>query len=174
MGYGDAGPNVWFGIDRVIPTCQVQPLQPKVFENVFQVNWLGTDDSAGVRSYDIQYMDSVRGEWREWQVNQPPSKTYDVFVGQPGHVYYFRCRATDNAGNVGNYPDQPDTQTMVDPASRPPTPWWDEGYGFKRNLIVLNKMSDVDLPVGYTVQLSFDNSTIPTAADLYVSFTIGH
>jgi hypothetical protein len=167
VGYGDSPGNVWFGIDRVIPTCQVQPLPEKVYENVFQVSWAGTDDSSGIRSFDIQYQDSGRDEWRDWQVGQPSSKTYDLFTGQPGHTYYFRCRATENAGNLGSYPGEADTFTMIDPASRPPTVWWDGAYAFKRNITVLNNMPDVNLPANYPVHIRFDDTTVPTAAELY-------
>jgi hypothetical protein len=156
-----------FGIDRVVPTCTVQPLPTVTYENVFPVNWNGSDNLAGIRTFDIQYLDSDRGTWSDWLTAVPVTKTYDLFTGQPGHTYAFRCRATDNANNTGNYPASADTSTKVDPAARPPTPWWNSGYSGKRNITILNNMPDTTLPLGYPVRLHFDSGTTPTAAEIY-------
>jgi hypothetical protein len=167
QGYGSSGDDVWFGIDRVLPSCQVQALPATTYESVFQVNWSGADNAAGVRSYDIQYRDSGRGAWIDWLLAVPAAKTYELFTGQPGHTYAFRCRATDNAGNTGNYPGSGDTSTKVDPAARPPTPWWNTSYGSKRSIVVLNNMGGLALPAGYPALLHFDGTTTPTAAEIY-------
>ena len=156
-----------FGIDRVPPSCTVQPLPATTFESVFQVSWNGSDNLAGIRTFDVQYMDSDRGTWSDWLTDVPETKTYELFTGQPGHTYGFRCRATDNANNTGDYPASADTSTKVDPTARPPTPWWDSAYSGKRNITVLNNMPGTTLPVGYPVHLHFDSSTTPTAAELY-------
>ena len=163
----DSGTDIWFGIDTVGPTCQVQSLPSSTYENVFQVNWSGGDDSSGLRAYDIQYRDTSRSEWLDWLSNTPITKPYELFNGLPGHVYEFRCRAIDRAGNVGVYPTQPDTSIKIDPASRPPTAWWDSSYQYKRNLIIQNNMTTLELPAGYPVHLHFDSSTTPTAAEIY-------
>lgn len=167
VGMTDSGPNVWFGIDTVRPTCVVQNLPSATFENVFQVNWNGEDNSAGLRGYDIQYRDTSRSEWLDWLLSTPISKPYELFNGLPGHIYEFRCRAIDRAGNIGLYPTQPDTSIKIDPASRPQSAWWDTSYQYKRNLIVQNNMATLELPAGYPVHLHFDNSTTPTAAEIY-------
>lgn len=167
-GSADSGPDVWSGIDTVNPTCQVQALPAATYENVFQVNWSGTDDSSGVQSYDVQVRDSSRGEWRDWLLNALSSKPYELFNGQPGHTYYFRCRSMDKAGNSpDSYPATADTSIKVDPAARPPAPWWDNGYSYKRNLTILNNMAGVALLAGYPVRLHLDSGTNPTAADIY-------
>jgi len=166
-GATDSGPDVWFGIDTVLPTCQVQSLPSSTYENVFQVNWNGGDDSSGVRAYDIQYRDTSRSEWLDWLSNTPITKPYELFSGLPGHVYEFRCRAIDRAGNIGLYPTQPDTSIKIDPASRPQSAWWDSSYQYKRNLIIQNNMTTLELPAGYPVHLHFDSSTTPTAAEIY-------
>ncbi|NUQ05481.1 MAG: hypothetical protein HUU31_16450 [Anaerolineae bacterium] len=155
------------GIDEQIPTCVVQPLVNPVFEGVFQVTWAGTDDRSGVGTYDVQYLDSHRGSWEDWLTDLPTARTFDLFTGQPGHTYSFRCRATDRSGNAGAYPSNADTETKVDPAARPPSPWFDDGYGHKRNITILNNMPAVALPIGYPVRIHFDSSTTPTAADIY-------
>jgi hypothetical protein len=156
-----------FGIDRVEPSCTVQSLSGTTYESVFQVSWNGSDNLAGVRTFDIQYMDSDRGTWEDWLTGIPSTKTYELFTGQPGHTYYYRCRAMDNANNTGAHPSSADTSTKIDPAARPPTPWWDSAYNGKRNLIIQNNMPGVILPAGYPVHLHFDSNTTPTAATLY-------
>ncbi len=168
-GAADSGPNVWFGIDQVDPACQVQALPATSYENVFQVTWSGADDSAGVRSYDVQYRDSSRDTWSDWLLNAPASKLYDLFTGQPGHTYYFRCRATDNASNTGSFPSNGDTFTKVDIAARPTAGWWDPAWAGKYNLTILNNMPAALLLVGYPVHLHLDSGTTPTAAQVYAA-----
>ncbi len=136
-GANDSGAQP-FGIDRAGPSCSVQPLAAVTYESVFQVNWSGSDNPAGIRAFDVQFLDSGRDVWRDWLTGVPAGKTYELFAGQPGHTYSFRCRATDNAGNSGDYPANADTSTKVDPTARPPTPWWNSAYSGKRNLTILN------------------------------------
>jgi len=114
-------------------------------------------------------MDSTRGSWVDWELDQPASKLYDLFSGEPGHIYYFRCRATDKADNISSYPDNADTQIKVDPQARPSEPWWDNGYSTNRHLTVLNNMPDVTLPSGYPVHLHFDAGTTPSSSDIYAA-----
>jgi pimeloyl-ACP methyl ester carboxylesterase len=167
--FNDVGNNccsmAHFGIDRVAPSSAVTALPPTTTETKFPVQWGGSDDRSGIRWYDVQYRDGDRGEWTDWQVNV--TRIADIFTGQPGHTYCFRARAMDNAGNWELYPGgDGDTCTRVEPGAAPPTSWWDNGYAFKRNLLVLNNDSH-SLPAGYPVRLHFDNSTTPTASELY-------
>jgi murein DD-endopeptidase MepM/ murein hydrolase activator NlpD len=165
---GSTGSNIQrFGIDQQSPSCTVASLAAKTYSNVFQVNWNSTDAMAGVNISDIQTMDSTRGTWEDWLTATPSTKTYDLFTGQPGHTYSFRCRATDNADNIGNYPSSANTTIMIDPFSRPATPWWDHAYAQKRNIVILNNMSGTALPQGYPIHMHYDSTTTPTAADIY-------
>ena len=64
---GDAGSSASnaqkFGVDRTAPSCTVQALAAVQYDNAFKVTWQGTDTMSGVSKYDIQYMDSSRGNW---------------------------------------------------------------------------------------------------------------
>jgi len=165
-GYTGAGARR-FGIDRTTPGCAVTPLDPVVAYNVFPVHWTGSDTPSAVRTYDIQVRDGPRGDWADWLTDVPSETTVSLFDGQPGHTYYFRCRATDLADNTGAYATgDGDTHTLVDPTSVPPPPWWDSSYAQKRDLTILNSMN-ISLPSGYPVRLHFDSNTNPTAAELY-------
>lgn len=168
-GSADTGGGIWFGIDRVMPSCQIQALPSVSYENIFKVTWGGIDNSAGIRNYDIQYRDSGRDEWIDWQTSVPASRTYDLFNGQPGHTYEFHCRTTDNAGNMSSYPAGYDTALKIDPAARPPEPWWNSAYFGKRNLTVLNNMPQISLPAGYPVRIQLNAGTSPSAAEVYNS-----
>jgi hypothetical protein len=76
------------------------------------VNWTGTDTGAGVAGYDVQVRDGSAGSWTVWQ--QATTATSAVFTGTPGHTYYFRSVAQDQAGNTeSNLPDGGTTATTV-------------------------------------------------------------
>lgn len=166
-GTAESSSDVWFGIDVVDPTCTIAVLPPTTPDSVFQVSWLGADNAAGVRTYDIQHLDSGRNEWSDWLTSVPVAKTFDLFTGLPGHSYGFRCRATDQAGNTGAYPGTADTSTLVDPTTLPTAPWWDTNYNQKRNLTIQNDMPATTLPANYPVHIHFDSGTTPTASELY-------
>ncbi len=102
------------GIDRTAPSCTVVPLPKTRSGTTLRVTWQGTDDLAGVRTYDVQVQDSERGLWRDWITGVPASQTGETFEGRPGHIYGFRCRATDHADNVGAFPTAADAETLVD------------------------------------------------------------
>jgi hypothetical protein len=151
-----------FGIDLVKPACTVSTLSAVNYDTVFTVNWGGSDNSSGVRSYDVQVRDTSRGDWLDWLVDNP--STFAQFTGQSGHSYEFRCRSRDKAGNIGDYPSNANTSTRIDPTARPPEPWWDSSYGSKRNISILNNMLNLTLPVGYPVVYRASGAT---AAEIY-------
>ncbi|MFZ6030805.1 MAG: NBR1-Ig-like domain-containing protein [Chloroflexota bacterium] len=163
-GAADTGNALWFGIDRVTPTCSLDALTDPVYDSVFRVGWSGADNAAGVRTFEIWATD-IEASFGDIWLAVPDSQTSAIYNGKPGHRYEFYCRAADNAGNVSDW--QSFASTKADPASRPLEPWWDAAYGQKRSLFVLNKMIDVPLPAGYPVKFRFDSTTSPTAEELY-------
>ena len=164
-GQGSTTSNVFrFGIDRVAPIASVNALPAVSTDSAMSVGWGGTDNTAGIRWYDLQYRDGERGEWLDWQ--QAVSTTVDIFIGQPGHTYHFRAQAMDNAGNWQTYASGGDTQTKIDLSAKPPTPWWNAAYASKRDILIQNNDSDI-MPVGYPVWLHFDANTTPSSTELY-------
>ena len=80
----------------------------------FTVSWPGTDTggSGSALRYDVQYSDVTLGTgWGNWRNNTALSSGY--FIGQPGHIYEFRSRARDAAGNQEFWPLFADTRTEV-------------------------------------------------------------
>jgi len=159
------------GIDQTLPGCWIHSLPEVSYENNVQVNWEGDDTPAGIFSYDIQYLDSNRGVWSDWLTAVPANKTYELFSGQAGHSYSFRCRATDYAGNVGSFETSGVGTIKIDPAARPVEVWWREWYETKRSVTIQNNMPSADLPAFYPVQVRLTSGTSPSAADIYNAST---
>jgi len=68
------------------------------------IRWGGDDGQygTGVATYDVEVSQND-GSWFTWRSQTTETEgTYDL---SSGGTYAFRVRATDNAGNVGNYSD---------------------------------------------------------------------
>jgi hypothetical protein len=113
-------------VDTVPPTSHVNALASEVHDATIRVSWGGSDDLSWIASYDVQARDGESGAWWDWQVRT--SLTSADFVGRRTHAYYFRCRGSDMAGNLEEYPESPDAWTtfMFLP---PPVPWVHDGLG---------------------------------------------
>ncbi len=103
---------VTYQIDTTPPTSIVNPLgqwQPATFA----VTWSGQDNSggSGVRHFDVQFRMNG-GAWQDWQT--ATTATSANFTGVNAATYDFRVRATDWAGNVQSFPNNPQATTRVD------------------------------------------------------------
>ncbi|MEM2870340.1 MAG: FG-GAP-like repeat-containing protein [Thermoplasmata archaeon] len=101
-------------IDPNPPSSRVEPLPEYISSTSFTVGWTGTDGAggSGIESFDVQVRDG-NGPWMDWLLGT--SSLSADYVGVNGHVYYFRCRARDRAGNLEDYPDAAgDTRTEID------------------------------------------------------------
>jgi hypothetical protein len=101
--YDPAPPVIWFsatsGIDQ--PT--------------FPVRWNALDPGgSGVVSLDLQFRVDG-GPWQDWLI-RTTDRNKD-FAGEMGHVYQFRARGRDVAGNVGAYPATPQLTVLVVPSA---------------------------------------------------------
>ena len=99
--------------DFTPPSSSVAALSPVQFTSGFPVAWSGTDNVSppGSLVYDIQVRDGVAGAWTTWLTTT--ALTAAQYTGQPGHTYYFRSRAHDQAANIEAYPANPDAATSV-------------------------------------------------------------
>lgn len=94
--------------DTVAPNANVLAL-PQFSLGTFEVRWTGQDlapsgcQPTGIANFDIQYNINSRG-WTTWR--QRTSATSGTFRGDApnGALVQFRARATDRAGNVGQFP----------------------------------------------------------------------
>jgi len=99
-------------VESLPPTTAVQPL-PAYSHNDLAVSWGGSDSGgSGIQTYDVQIRDTAAGSWTDWQMGTTITST--SFSGIPGHTYYFRSRARDNAQNVESWPPEDgDTSTTI-------------------------------------------------------------
>jgi len=75
------------------------------------IQWAGTDGAGtGIAHYDVQVM-MDDSEWTDWKVQTTDMEA--MYYPEDEGTYYFRCRATDNAGNVEEYPDGADARFQV-------------------------------------------------------------
>jgi hypothetical protein len=85
----------------------------------FWVRWQGEDSGgSGIRCFDVQVRVGF-GPWQDWQTCT--TSTSAVFIGERGHAYGFRSRATDNAGSVEAWPERADAWTYILGAPRGPS-----------------------------------------------------
>ncbi|MCX6030937.1 MAG: hypothetical protein NT169_16775 [Chloroflexi bacterium] len=101
-------------VDATPPTAALNALPAFQATGIFTVAWSGTDATAGVANYDVEFSEDS-GTWNDWQRSVAVTST--IFAGTDGHSYAFRARATDNAGNVSDW-TTPVTTTVV--TSAPP------------------------------------------------------
>ena len=88
-----------FVIDNIKPTSSVLPMPATQNTLSFWVSWTGSDDLSGVKYYSAEYKEEATGIWTKWILTPSLSAK---FTGKDGHIYYFRCNAIDNAGNIEN------------------------------------------------------------------------
>lgn len=69
----------------------------------FNVSWSANDQvtSSGIKSYDIDYREGGTTNWITWRSGV--TERNSNFWGKGGKTYYFRARARDVAGNLGNW-----------------------------------------------------------------------
>lgn len=99
-----------FYLDTQAPTTAVAPLFAFQDGTTFAVSWSGTDAGVGLRDFDVQMQDNG-GPWIDWQM--PTTSISAQFTGQRGHIYGFRCRASDHLGNTGTFPTLAQVTTSV-------------------------------------------------------------
>ena len=133
-------------IDSLPPSATIQTL-PAQSPEVFVVRWSSFDNVAGAATAlcDVQYRVGTTGDWQDWQLGTSTGSA--LFQGQAGQTYSFRVRATDYAGNQGDFPSNAQATTTVSAAL-------DTLFG---------QMPLVAPLVGGTTSISPTNSTTPTA-----------
>lgn len=89
-------------IDSLSPSARIEVL-PGQSPEVFLVRWSSFDNIAGAATAlcDVQYREGANGNWTDWQLGTSVGSA--LFRGEAGKSYFFRVRATDYAGNQGDY-----------------------------------------------------------------------
>jgi len=104
-------------VDTKTPSSKIKALGTEQTLTSFLVEWSGTDlkPGSGIEYYDVQAKED-NGNWTDWLTKQ--TSTSGSYQAKAGHKYSFRCSATDNAGNIEQYPSSPDAITKVSTSSK--------------------------------------------------------
>ena len=113
VGYGAWSATWKFLTDIVPPESHVNPLPAFSTSINFSVSWTGTDDSAGIATYDI-FVAEGSGALSFLPWLESTCKTTTIFEGKDGVRYSFYSVATDRGRNREADTGQPDTFTTVD------------------------------------------------------------
>lgn len=97
-------------VDSQAPASSVSALASPAPAIGFAVTWTGSDAVSGISKYDVQVQDGG-GSWTDWLA--ATTLTAHDFTGEMDHVYRFRSRAYDVAGNMEAYPATADAVTAV-------------------------------------------------------------
>jgi hypothetical protein len=82
------------------PTGAINTIPPRI-------TWAGSDSLSGIQSYNIEYKDLTAGtDWETFYMGSSISGYFNA--AENNHTYCFRSRATDRAGNVEDWPINPD------------------------------------------------------------------
>jgi hypothetical protein len=113
-------------IDDSPPVTSLNILPTTTDGTAILLSWHASDNRSRLDGYEIQYqMDG--GNWQTWSVDVPGTQQVAWFVGQPGHVYGFRMRGYDMAGNLEAFPAGAETFTQI--AATCSTDAFDQGAG---------------------------------------------
>jgi len=97
--------------DTSVPISMIKPMSRYTNTNPFIIKWNGTDIGSGIAFYDIDYSLDEKN-WIPLLINTKAEST--EFTGEENTIYYFRCRAIDNAGNKEPVHKIYDTYTTLD------------------------------------------------------------
>jgi hypothetical protein len=95
---GDVTPPVVTFSD---PTSDVD-LTPGIETAPVIVSWSGADEGGSIASYELWVNVNDNEEWTQLQLDSPTATSY-VYTFDQGNYYTFAGRATDEAGNVGDW-----------------------------------------------------------------------
>lgn len=105
-------------LDCLPPVAAVEPMPFFVTTDTFGVTWRGDDVWSIIASYDVQVRTGYAGTWTDWLTHT--TATSAMFAGADGQTYFYRARAHDSAGNVGDFGDaewgQAFTSVLLTPA----------------------------------------------------------
>jgi hypothetical protein len=106
-----------FTVDAEPPRVTLASPAGTISDPGIPVSWSGTDDGAGVSSYDVQVAPNG-GPFTPWLT--ATTQTSGTYAGSRGSRYRFRARATDAFGNTSDYVTTPDV--VIEPGGGPTGP----------------------------------------------------
>ena len=104
-------------LDLSPPVTSILKLSPTQTSNLIHVQWQGQDTISGLSGYDIE-VSVDGGGWSPIGGRYFYPQTSTNYLVEPGHLYAYRIRGIDQAGNVEPYPSVEDTVTYVPVSSQ--------------------------------------------------------
>lgn len=105
------GPQASTRIDAEAPTVTMTPLPNTTPSQFFTISWQGRDNLSGIANFDVQWRENG-GDWN-MLLEETQLTSYQITGAESGVTYEFRIRATDNVGNSGDWPDNPQARTTI-------------------------------------------------------------
>jgi hypothetical protein len=102
-GNGNGRRSADIVLDRAPPSAAITHPSAAQDSTRFLVQWLLSDNLAGLDGWDIQYQVEGTSAWNDWLVNQKGTARSAWFTGGLGQTYNFHIRARDLAGNQSAY-----------------------------------------------------------------------
>lgn len=140
-------------VDTAKPSCTIDNMPAYQSSNSFTVGWSGLDGESGIKEYIIQQKNGTSGVWFQFYKGTQTSNNIDSI---PDGIYRFRCKAIDNANNMGDF--SPEKNTTVD--NNPPEMQinYSTSIGVEEDLIITATIIDA-IKVNNTV-LYYNNSVL--------------
>jgi hypothetical protein len=101
-GYSPPSTPWRLGIDTVPPTASISGVY-LFLDGHYSVFWGGQDATSGIATFDVEYKQGATGAWTPWLTDTTQVGSSLPF--SPSPTVWFRCRATDVAGNQGAFDD---------------------------------------------------------------------
>jgi hypothetical protein len=105
---GNWSSEVSTGVDLDPPVCSIAGLPAYVTDPDYSISWSGQDQGSGIEDYDVDYSTDGNGWTPLIYGTTDTSRDPNIMDGR----YYFRCRARDAAGNLGEWSGA--ESTMID------------------------------------------------------------
>ncbi len=97
-------------VDTAKPTCAIQNMPAYQSSSDFMLIWSGADGESGVKEYIVEQR--TASLWM--QFHRGPETSKDIINANDG-TYRFRCRAIDNANNMGDLSAEKSTTVDMNP-----------------------------------------------------------
>jgi len=140
-------------VDLTKPISTMTAL-PAISPANISLAWSGSDVLSGLSTFDVQVRAGLVGGWTD--VLSSTTNTSTNYTGANGLTYYFRTRANDVAGNMGDWSPDLYTFTVVDANAPTGTVVINSGVANTNETSVILTLSASDSGSG-VAQMSFSN-----------------
>ena len=150
-------------VDTAKPICTIQDMPAYQSSSDFMLIWAGADGESGVKEYIVEQR--TASVWA--QFHRGPETSKDIINANDG-TYRFRCRAIDNANNMGDLSAEKSTTVDMNPP--------DAQINFSSSVYVNDSLSInariTDAIRVSNVTLYYENSVVPGTATQNPNYSV--